>query len=331
MNRGIDRRKIFHDTHDRQHFLELLGETVRRYRFRVHAWCLMDNHYHVIIQTPDANLSQGMQWLGVSYSAWFNARHQRIGPLFQGRFKSVPVEQGAWALELSLYVHLNPINTYLFGRSRGRRSVEAGGWKEPTRSQVTARLKALREYRWSSYRSYAGYEKGPDWLTTEELLSRCSRKAAERHAAYRELVREIVGNGVEESRLEQFRGVPAVGSNDFVQKMRKLATGVSRETSGRGRLRARVSFEDVVCAVEEARGESRAAWLERHGDRGKWLVLWQARQFTGMTLQELGDEMGGMDYAAVSAGLRRFSKTLPKQRKVRKWLKVTEQILNVET
>ena len=127
------------------------------------------------------------------------------------------------------------------------------------------------------------------------------RQAAEPHDAYQESVRETVGHRVEESRLEQFRSGP------------------------------RVSFEEVVCAVENARGEARAAWLGKHGDLGKWLVLWQARHCTGMTLQELGDKMGAVDHAAVSAGLRRFSQALPKQRTVRKWLNATEKILNVET
>ena len=114
MHRGIERREIFTDTREHQYFLSLLGETVERYRFRVHAYCLMQSHYHAMIQTPDANLSDGMQWLGLSYSSWYNARHDRVGPLFQGRFKSVPVEAGSWAYELSLYVHLNPVRTVPF-------------------------------------------------------------------------------------------------------------------------------------------------------------------------------------------------------------------------
>ena len=91
MHRGIERRTIYRNSHDFSHFLELLGQTTERFRFVVHAYCLLDNHYHAIIQTPDANLSQGMQWLGLSYSRWFNARYDRSGPLFQGRFKSVPI------------------------------------------------------------------------------------------------------------------------------------------------------------------------------------------------------------------------------------------------
>ena len=88
-SRGIERRRIFTEDRERKHFLELLEEMSERYRVRVHAYVLMDNHYHLLIQTPQANASQAIHWLGVSYSVWFNRRHNRVGPLFQGRFKSV--------------------------------------------------------------------------------------------------------------------------------------------------------------------------------------------------------------------------------------------------
>ncbi len=121
---------------------------------KVRAWVLMDTHYHALLQTPDANLSEGMQWLGLSYSSWFNARYDRVGPLFQGRFRSVPVEEGAWVHELSMYLHLNPVRTLAFGLDKRNQKAEAAGLKRPpTREEVTARLKQLRAYRWSSYRA----------------------------------------------------------------------------------------------------------------------------------------------------------------------------------
>jgi len=165
MHRGIERRAIFMDERDYGRFLALLGELRERYRFLIHAYCLLGNHYHAIVQTPDANLSQGMQWFGLAYSSWFNARRRREGPLFQGRFRSVPVEEGAWVYELSIYVHLNPVRTLAFGLDKRRDRAEGRGLTPPpTPAQVAARLKRLREYPWSSYRAYAGYAPGPAWL-----------------------------------------------------------------------------------------------------------------------------------------------------------------------
>ena len=112
--RGNERKPIFRAEEDRLHFLELLGQTTDRFALVVHAYTMMDNHYHLIVQTPQANLSAAMQWLGVSYSVWFNRRHRRVGHLFEGRFKGVSFD-GDDAWELSRYVHLNPVRLAKYG------------------------------------------------------------------------------------------------------------------------------------------------------------------------------------------------------------------------
>jgi REP element-mobilizing transposase RayT len=330
MHRGIERRAIFTERRDYEHFLSLLAELSERYRFRIHAYCLLGNHYHAIVQTPDANLSRGMQWFGLAYSAWFNARHHRVGTLFQGRFRSVPVEEGAWVYELSTYIHLNPVRTVEFGLDKKRNRAEARGLgRAPTPEQISARLKRLREYPWSSYRAYSGYTGTPSWLTTAEILKRASRRVDERQQRYRTHVQQQVRRGVEEDRIDQFRDVLAIGSAGFVEGIRKLAGGGQRETERRGRLRRSVDFEDVVAAVEEARGEDRGEWLHRHGDRGKWMVLWLARRYCGLTHRELGARMGGMDYAAVCVGLGRFEKRMARDGALREERSRAVQMLDV--
>ena len=140
MGRGLDPRGLFADDRDRYHFLELLEEAHERYRFVVHAWVLMDTHYHALFQTPDANLSEGMQWFLLSYANWYNTRHQRMGPVFQGRFKAVPVEDSSWAYEVSLYIHLNPLNVAALDLDKRNKAAESAGLKVPTREQVAERL-----------------------------------------------------------------------------------------------------------------------------------------------------------------------------------------------
>jgi REP element-mobilizing transposase RayT len=93
--RGNERRAIYRNDHDRPHFLELLGSMAERYGVQVHAYVLMDNHFHLLLQTPEANLSRAMQWLNVSRGVWFNRRPSRVGHLFQGRFKALIIEQDA--------------------------------------------------------------------------------------------------------------------------------------------------------------------------------------------------------------------------------------------
>ncbi len=145
-------------------FLEIVEEFSERFRLSVHAYVLMENHYHLLLQTREANLSRAMQWLGVTYTGRFNRRHRRSGHLFQGRFHAVVMEEGA-AAEVSRYVHLNPVRVgaLRLGKAAQQRS-RAGMIDKPDQDLVRQRLKRLGEYRWSSYRGYTGREAGPRWL-----------------------------------------------------------------------------------------------------------------------------------------------------------------------
>src|SRR6516164_719826 len=150
--RGIDRQALFRDDADRFHFLELLAELGERFGTRIHAYVLMDNHFHLLLETPEANLSRAMQWLGVSYSLWFNRRHSRVGHLFQGRFKAFIVEDDAGWQEVARYVHLNPVRVAMLGLDKRRRSASGAGLVSKPKPELMAeRLRLLRQFRWSSY------------------------------------------------------------------------------------------------------------------------------------------------------------------------------------
>jgi REP element-mobilizing transposase RayT len=169
--RGNERKAIYRDNRDRRHFLEVIAEMVARYRVRLHGYVLMDNHYHLLLELIEANLSRAVQWLDVSYSVWFNRRHGRSGHLFQGRFKSVAVSPEEWALELSRYVHLNPVRIQTLGLSKTDRQVQRAGLSPaPDAAQARERIALLRRYRWSSYRPYIGLERPPQWLECRTVL-----------------------------------------------------------------------------------------------------------------------------------------------------------------
>src|SRR3974390_2679775 len=119
--RGNERKPIFRDDSDRYHFVELLSDLRERFGAKVHAYVLMDNHFHLLVETPEANLSRAMQWLGVSYSIWFNRRHDRAGHLFQGRFKSQIIEDDAGWQEVARYVYLNPVRASSLGPNKRQR------------------------------------------------------------------------------------------------------------------------------------------------------------------------------------------------------------------
>jgi len=332
-SRGLNGMERFGDDRDREHLLELFEETVERYRIEMHAFALMDTHYHAVACTPDANLSRAMPWLNLSYAAWFNTRHQRKGPVFQRPFGSVPVEDAAWAYELSLYVHLNPLRVKALGLSkRDRKAANQGVGPPPSTQEVSARLKKLREYPWSSYRAYAGYVEAPEWLQTEVLWRRASRTKAERVRTYRKDTQERACEGVEADKREALCDCLAIGSSAFTQKVKELGAelALNRETAGKRRLRERVSLEQVTEALAKVRGEDWNDFAERWGDPGAALAMWIARRCTGLTLCKIGEGIGGRDYAAVAMAIRRVDSRLSRDRVLRAQATQICEVLNVK-
>ena len=333
MNRGIERREIFLGDRDRSHFVELIGLLLERYGIEVHAYCLMDNHYHLAVCTPLGNLSEGMKWLGQSYSTWFNRKHQRVGPLFQGRFKSLPVDAEDWLWQLTFYIHLNPVRTETFGLGKRRNKDEGMGLvAPPTPEEVSVRLKALRTYRWSSFRCYAGYGSAPDWLQTSKVLDAAGKSHRDRHLRYREMTKDQVRRGIQETTFEQFKEQIAVGSAEFLEKIKSYVDpNNAREYEGRFRFKRIVPLEKVIEVLEEHKAEPMRDWVGRHGDLGKWMLLWLAHRYCGLTQAELGEKVGDMDYSSVSAGIRRFNKKIQTERRLKKQMDAICQMLNVET
>jgi REP element-mobilizing transposase RayT len=325
-SRGQRRQPIYYDVRDRKQFLERLEEMTKRYGVEVHAYVLMSNHYHLLVRTPKANASDAMQWLNNGYAMWWNRRHGQVGHVFQGRFKSILVEGGAWVLELSLYLHYNPVAVKSLGWGKQNKKAEAAGLQKPSEKTVNARLETLRKYRWSSYRAYAGYEKKPEWLTTGVVLG----KVKGGRQGYRKAAEDRLKQGQGESIWSQLHWSAVLGTAKFAETMREKAE-VMRETHGRGTLRREVEWEEVVKAVESVKGEPWKDFVNRYGDWGRDLALWIARKRGGMTLKELGEAVGGMDYSAVSEAIRYFERKRLKQRDVRQTRDQALRILNLET
>jgi len=204
--RGNERREIFRSDDDRALFLATLQECVEENGLALHAWCLMPNHYHLIIETPRGNLSRAIGWLQTTYTVRFNRRHRRSGHLFQGRFKAQVVDADSYAMELVRYIHLNPI------RSRNKSAlISPEDWKR------------LEAFAWSSHRDYMGHRKPPGWRSIEWL----SFFGSDRRAAKKEYIR-FMKLCVEEpiqSPWKQLRGGLVLGGQELWDRIAGMISG----------------------------------------------------------------------------------------------------------
>jgi len=333
-NRGIERREIFRSAEDYRHFLGLVGELPERYRGYIHGYMLMPNHYHILMETPEGNCSETMHWLNVSYSVWFNRRYGRVGPLFQGRFKSVVVENGVWALGVLDYIHLNPVRVMSLGLDKGSREQEQAGRMAPLRpEEVAARLQALRDYEMSSYPAYAGYRCGAKWLRIQDLLRRMDcGNMGEAQKRYRKRVEGMIRQGVYEGKYAEWSGQLIIGTRRFIERTGALLKGEYREQPQRKQLERRRQFDEILGVVAKAKGERWEQFCNRHGDWGRDMALLLARHCGGLTLKELGSKVGGLDYGAVSEAIRRLEHRLKSERKLKElYIRCRDELMKIET
>ena len=331
-SRGNERRAIYRQDRDREHFCQLLGEMTTRFGLRVHAYVLMGNHYHLLVELIEAKLSRAIQWLNVSYSVWFNRKYQRSGHLFQGRFKSVVVAPEEWGLELSRYVHLNPVRVGALGLGKSDRAGQRqGGSRAPERAEVRQRLELLRGYRWSSYRAYLGLVKEPEWLECQSVLKLGGGRKAQRREHYREYVEQAVREGLARSPWESLREQVVLGGARFLEEVKEQLVGDEREQRAVSRLGAvRPELEAVIACVEKERGEKWESFRDRHGDRGRDLVLYFGRRGCGLKLDELAQRVGLKEYASVAMALKRYEVWMRGQAAERKRVERIARLLNIK-
>src|SRR5262245_19805113 len=330
--RGNERKPIFRNDADRRHFLEAVAEMVGRFRLRLHCFVLMENHYHLLLELREPNMSRAVQWLNVSYSVWFNRRHGRSGHLFQGRFKSVAVSPEEWGLALSRYVHLNPVRLQSLGLGKAdRRAQRVGLSPAPTAAAVQQRLRLLRAYRWSSYRSYVGLGPTPAWLECGRVLALGGGARAEQGRRYREYVERAAREGLEKGPGEALQERGVLGGAEVLAGLRKHVGGDTQEERAARRLaEARPRLEAVIAAVERVKGEKWDEFRDRHGDRGRDMVLYLGRRVCGLKLRELAEAIGLPNYAVVATNSKRYEQWLQGDRGEQARMKAVRQLLNCE-
>ena len=264
-NRGVERRNIYIEDRDRVHFLHLLQTTIADYRWQLVAYVLMSNHYHLLFFTPDTNLSRGMKDLDGDYASSFNARHERVGHLFQGRFKSHLVESETYLLEVARYIVLNPVRAGM---------VDAPG-----------------KWAWSSYRATAGLASLPHWLDPAPILDRLGPDNwNEAMTQYREAVAAAMGQNA--SPWEQLVAQAFLGGNQF---LRMVEHRLRERTCSVEHLRNQRSFRATT--IESIKKEIEAMCVASFSSSSscfdaRALLALLADRHTTATRAEIGRHLG---------------------------------------
>jgi len=291
LSRGNQKQDIVITDDDRKLFLATVGEMAERFEIDVFAYVLMDNHYHLLFRTNRANLCRSMQWFGATYTKRFNLRRNRSGHLFQGRYKNMLVQNDAYLLQLSYYIHRNPLRAGM--------------------------VKRLADYKWSSYKAYAYGKSYQNWLNTKVILTQY-KSVKDQHQAYRESVQKYAK---EEQRLwEDLRHGIFIGTEKFVKKMKKhyLPDIPHAELPAQKQAVKDVDIESVISKAagllkfdmnlfRESSRISKSATVDRD------LLIYIAWQLGVTTNQEIG-EIFGLSYSAVSQRVRIAKELLNKDK-----------------
>ncbi len=296
--RGNAREDIFVDDADRNAFLELLARSAEIYQVDILAFVLMTNHFHIVIKTPLANLQEFMRHFNISYTSCFNRIHHRVGHLYQGRYKSFVIDADNYLMEVSRYVHLNPVRI-----------------KKNEILPVKDRRKQLRGYQWSSYPDYISETTRYPWLDRHEVLAYFG--GDDPGPGGREVYAQFVESGLSvdiPTPLEKGKGHGIIGDKSFIEKISAhySKSMEKREVPSLRKIERHINPERILDAVAVVTGVEKTAFLAR-GYQGiaRGLAMELLYRHGGLSQREIG-ELTGIDYSSVSVGRKRF-RTLAEQ------------------
>lgn len=274
--RGLERREIFRDKKDYERLLKFFSEIHKKHRFLCHTYCLMPNHYHLYLETNLIGLSKIMQELNSRYTQSFNRRHKRNGPLFQGRYKAKLIDQDNYSLQLSRYIHLNPVKAKLVQRPE--------------------------DWPWSSYPAFLGKTPPESFLETGWLMKQIGS---------REDLKRFTLNGLKDTwdPLEPSGRGPVLGRETFVEQIKEKLSHRPKDSSLTG-LRALTKDSHLKDLEACLKGLHCQEPIKRK------LLIYGLRKYTHLSLKEVGARLGGMKPVNVCQTFRRFQEEIKKDKKI---------------
>jgi len=304
-SRGNERKKIFFGKGDYPKFKEYLEEAQDKYGYRLHCYVLMSTHYHLLIETPNGNMSKVAHFINSSYTNYINRKRNRVGHLLQGRYKGILVDRDSYLLELSRYLHLNPVRAKMV--------------EEP------------EAYPYSSYKSYITKNKEAI-VTTDLILGMVSSNGKSAPREYREFVERGLGEDLENPLARVYGGV-ILGSKGFVKEaLERLKNSLLShgEIAQRRELNRTWECEDVFEAVRFYFKVPSDAPIEKRKEC-RDITIYLLKKYVPVTNQQIGELLGNMSYSAVAKAHRRFSERISKGRSLKKTIReITAGMSNVK-
>lgn len=278
INRGNAGENLFKGIRDREKFLEYLETAIERFSLKIYTYCLMTNHFHVLLETRLPNLSQAIQWVNVSYAGYFNRKYQRNGHLFQGRFKSILVDADEYLKQLSRYIHLNPVRANL--------------------------VEHPDEYKWSSYSTITGKTKEPAWLESAWLLSQFGTKRKQAITNYKKFVEEANTKDLKNP-AKDLSGGFILGSPDFVIWIKEIFLSTRSDENEIPQLRElkpRINIDQIVEAVCREFNCEIEIILQKGRKRNvaRDVAIYLVRVLSGEKGKNIGEYFGNISGAAIT-------------------------------
>lgn len=302
IQRGLEKRSIFRGDKDKTRFLQYLSESHSKHRLICHAYCLMDNHYHLIIQTPGANLTKIMHYINASYVMYYNKKNKRTGPLYQGRYKSILVEADEYLYHLSRYIHLNPLKVRM--------------------------VKKPEDYNWSSYRYFIRNEIPKKWLEIDFILSDFASAPKKAGRAYEKFVLEGIGNKKQiQNYIKEntYKGL-VLGSIDFAQNIyKKYVKG--RQDEEIPAIRNFAKDEDF----SKEKTESIIKRFTKDEAKIRKFTIYILKKYTQKSLKEIAACYKGIGDTGISILYKRLEEKRKKDRSTDRLINRIEKMWNVET
>ncbi len=297
MCRGNQRNKIFLDSPDRAHFLSFLRDSLETYHVTLYVYVLRANHFHLVVRTLRANLSEFMRRFNICYTGWFNHRHQTCGHLYQGRYKALVVDTDNYLLELSRYVHLNPVSGKTF---------QSKHYKE--------RWKYISTFQWSSLLGYVDKQKAVDFVDYDLVLGMIGG---------RRVYKQFLMDGLKEGLVDVFRDVKyqaILGDDDFVSRMKGEFVrpgSLCEQPNYRSLVQRPLDPKDVLSVVAVLTGIPREQFsLRRANDVARGIAAELLYRYSQLTQREIGQMLGGISYTGVSMLRKRLQNLMSQDRSI---------------